>query len=126
MMNSDPTPRSHESDALSTALLVLGEAWCGTLADRFPGYEGWTAATAERVPLASADTDDPLTTVAGVDLPRPVADPPLPFVLGDASASGFTDGELVTAILDPSHDITQASPAGVQSVSRAWETSTRP
>jgi thiamine biosynthesis lipoprotein len=51
-------------DALSTALLVLGEAWCGTLADRFPGYEGWTAAVAERVPLASADTDDPLTTVA--------------------------------------------------------------
>jgi mono/diheme cytochrome c family protein len=54
-------------------------------------------------------------SVDGVDLPRPVADPPLPFVLGDASASGFTDGELVTAILDPSHDITQASPAGVQS-----------
>jgi mono/diheme cytochrome c family protein len=54
-------------------------------------------------------------SVNGVALPKPTADPPLPFVLGDASASSFTDGELVTAILDPSHDITQASPAGVQS-----------
>lgn len=54
--------------------------------------------------------------VAGVtDLPKPVADPPLPFVLGGKSAVVRTDGEMVTAILDPSHRITMASPAGVQS-----------
>jgi L-cysteine S-thiosulfotransferase len=54
-------------------------------------------------------------SVAGVALPAPVVDPPLPFALGDWSARGYTDGELVTAILDPSHDITRASPVGVQS-----------
>jgi len=54
-------------------------------------------------------------TVAGVDLPRPVADPPLPFVLGGRSAAIRTDGELASAILDPSHRITMASPANVQS-----------
>ena len=33
-------PASLESDALSTALLVLGPAWLPTLRARFPGYEG--------------------------------------------------------------------------------------
>jgi len=54
-------------------------------------------------------------TVAGVtDLPRPVADPPLPFDLGGRSAIVRTDGELVTAILEPSHRVTMTSPASVQ------------
>lgn len=54
-------------------------------------------------------------TVAGVtDLPKPVADPPLPFALGGRSAIVRTDGELVTAILEPSHRVTMTSPAAVQ------------
>jgi sulfur-oxidizing protein SoxX len=54
-------------------------------------------------------------SVAGVaDLPKPVADPPLPFALGGPSAVVRTDGEMVTAILEPSHRITMASPASVQ------------
>ena len=32
---------STECDALSTALLVLGESWLPTLAERFPGYRGF-------------------------------------------------------------------------------------
>lgn len=53
--------------------------------------------------------------VAGADLPRPVADPPLPFSLAGRSTTVRTDGELAAAILDPSHRIDFASPAGVQS-----------
>jgi len=54
-------------------------------------------------------------TVAGVTgLPRPVADPPLPFALGGRSAVVRTDGELVNAILEPSHRINMTSPASVQ------------
>jgi len=53
--------------------------------------------------------------VQGVDLPHPVADPPLPFTLGGRSVTFRTDGELAAAILDPSHRIDFASPAGVQS-----------
>jgi L-cysteine S-thiosulfotransferase len=44
-------------------------------------------------------------TVAGVDLPAPVADPPVPVVLGGLVTRERTDGELVTAIVDPSHKI---------------------
>jgi hypothetical protein len=54
-------------------------------------------------------------TVAGVDLPKPVADPPLPFALGGRSAIVRTDGELATAIIEPSHVIPFTSPADVQS-----------
>ena len=54
-------------------------------------------------------------TVAGVtDLPGPVADPPVPFALGGRSGVVRTDGELVTAILEPSHRINMTSPASVQ------------
>ena len=53
--------------------------------------------------------------VEGVDLPAPVADPPLPFTLGGRVQAVQTDGELAGAILDPSHRISFASPAGVQS-----------
>jgi mono/diheme cytochrome c family protein len=48
--------------------------------------------------------------VAGEDLPGPVADPPLGFELGGVVTSVKTDGELVTAIVDPSHRLVAASP----------------
>jgi hypothetical protein len=43
--------------------------------------------------------------VSGVDLPAPVADPPVPVVLGGRIPQARTDGELVTSIVDPSHRI---------------------
>lgn len=44
-------------------------------------------------------------SVVGVVLPAPVADPPVPVALGGKVARGRTDGELLTAIIDPSHVI---------------------
>lgn len=35
-------PSSTLCDALSTALLVNGPSWTSRLAERFPGYQGWT------------------------------------------------------------------------------------
>jgi hypothetical protein len=43
--------------------------------------------------------------VQGHDLPEPVADPPVPIVLGGKVAYSPTDGELVTSIINPSHKI---------------------
>jgi hypothetical protein len=48
--------------------------------------------------------------VAGVDLPGPVADPAVPVVLGGRTPSTRTDGELVTAIVDPSHKLAPRGP----------------
>jgi mono/diheme cytochrome c family protein len=44
--------------------------------------------------------------VAGTALPRPVAEPAVPVKLGGVVWSYRTDGELVTAIVNPSHRIT--------------------
>jgi len=41
--------------------------------------------------------------VAGVDLPLPVVRPPVPVELGGKVPRARTDGELVTAIIAPSH-----------------------
>jgi hypothetical protein len=41
--------------------------------------------------------------VTGMELPPPVADPPVPVVLGGRVPQARTDGELVAAIVDPSH-----------------------
>ncbi|HJS57096.1 MAG TPA: c-type cytochrome [Vicinamibacteria bacterium] len=41
--------------------------------------------------------------VDGVNLPAPVADPPVPVVLGGTVHQVRTDGELAAAIIDPSH-----------------------
>lgn len=41
--------------------------------------------------------------VQGVDLPAPVADPPVPVVLGGIVYGVRTDGELAASIIDPSH-----------------------
>lgn len=41
--------------------------------------------------------------VDGVELPAPVADPPVPVVLGGVVHHVRTDGELAAAIIDPSH-----------------------
>jgi mono/diheme cytochrome c family protein len=41
--------------------------------------------------------------VDGVDLPAPVADPPVPVVLGGVVYGVRTDGELAASIIDPSH-----------------------
>ena len=43
--------------------------------------------------------------VAGLDLPPPVAEPPVPVVLGGEVPYAKTDGELVTSIINPSHRI---------------------
>ena len=43
--------------------------------------------------------------VEGVELPRPVAEPAIPLVLGGKLAYAPTDGEIVTSIIYPSHDI---------------------
>lgn len=49
-------PRSMECDALSTALLVLGDGWLPTLRARFPGYDGAAASSSE----ATASRTSPL------------------------------------------------------------------
>jgi hypothetical protein len=41
--------------------------------------------------------------VDGVVLPKPVADPPVPVMLGGMVGYAKTDGELAAAIIDPSH-----------------------
>jgi hypothetical protein len=43
--------------------------------------------------------------VAGTDLPRPVVEPPVPVRLGGVVPGYRTDGDLVTAIINPSHRI---------------------
>jgi L-cysteine S-thiosulfotransferase len=49
--------------------------------------------------------------VEGVSLPAPVADPAIPVVLGGVVALPRTDGELTTAIVDPSHRLAPQYPA---------------
>jgi hypothetical protein len=44
--------------------------------------------------------------VAGLDLPDPTADPAVPVELGGVVPAVKTDGELVTAIINPSHRLT--------------------
>jgi mono/diheme cytochrome c family protein len=41
--------------------------------------------------------------VAGLELPDPVVEPPVPVELGGEAPRARTDGELVTAIIAPSH-----------------------
>jgi hypothetical protein len=48
--------------------------------------------------------------VAGVSLPDPVADPIVPITLGGAWPYERTDGELLTAIVNPSHKIAAGFP----------------
>jgi hypothetical protein len=48
--------------------------------------------------------------VAGVALPDPVADPIVPVTLGGAWPYERTDGELLTAIVNPSHTIAAGFP----------------
>jgi hypothetical protein len=43
--------------------------------------------------------------VAGVHLPPPVADPPVPVELGGETFHARTDGELVAGIVHPSHSL---------------------
>jgi len=50
--------------------------------------------------------------VAGVDLPAPVAQPPVPVVLGSKEQRARTDAELLIAIVHPSHDIIPPGSAG--------------
>lgn len=49
--------------------------------------------------------------VDGVDLPRPVAEPEVPVVLGGEVMHPKTDGELITAIINPSHELAPGYPA---------------
>jgi hypothetical protein len=48
--------------------------------------------------------------VEGVDIPAPVAEPPVPVVLGGKVPRPRTDGELVAAIVDPSHKLASGYP----------------
>ena len=43
--------------------------------------------------------------VAGADFPEPVADPPVPVPLGGERPFAPTDGQFVTAIINPSHSL---------------------
>jgi hypothetical protein len=45
--------------------------------------------------------------VVGTELPKPVAEPQVPVRLGGVVPAYRTDGELVTAIINPSHRITR-------------------
>jgi hypothetical protein len=50
--------------------------------------------------------------VAGLDFPAPVAQPPVPVVLGSREQRARTDAELLVAIVHPSHDIIPKGAAG--------------
>jgi len=43
--------------------------------------------------------------VSGSDLPKPSADPPVPIVLAGARSRDRTTAQLITAIINPSHEI---------------------
>ena len=43
--------------------------------------------------------------VNGLDLPPPVADPPVPVVLGGTTGTFRTDGDLTSSIINPSHKV---------------------
>jgi hypothetical protein len=49
-------------------------------------------------------------TVKGLDLPPPVADPPVPVPLGGVVDYQPTDGRFVTAIIYPAHKIAPGLP----------------
>jgi mono/diheme cytochrome c family protein len=49
------------------------------------------------------------------DLPEPVAQPPIPFTLGE-EANRMTDGQLVRSIIDPSHFVSDAYPKAATQV----------
>jgi mono/diheme cytochrome c family protein len=50
-------------------------------------------------------------TVHGVsDLPAPVAAPPVPVTLGGVTTTAPSDGQLVAAIVHPSHRVSRAYP----------------
>lgn len=48
--------------------------------------------------------------VEGVELPEPVATPPVPVVLRAMDRPALSEGELVTAIIDPSHSLSVGYP----------------
>jgi L-cysteine S-thiosulfotransferase len=48
--------------------------------------------------------------VVGAALPAPVADPPVPVVLGGVVSRPWTDAELMTAIVDPSYRLAYGHP----------------
>jgi len=55
-------------------------------------------------------------TVAGEDLPAPVAQPAVPVRLGGQVSAAITDGDLVTSIVFPSHRLAaRVEPAAVRS-----------
>jgi mono/diheme cytochrome c family protein len=49
-------------------------------------------------------------TVKGLDLPAPVADPPVPVALGGLVNYQPTDGRFVTAIIHPDHELASGYP----------------
>jgi hypothetical protein len=57
--------------------------------------------------------------VAGTPLPPPVAEPPVPVRLGGVVTAYRTDGELVTAIVNPSHRLARGYGEGVRSGNRS-------
>jgi L-cysteine S-thiosulfotransferase len=57
--------------------------------------------------------------VAGVELPPPVADPPVPVRLGGEVTRFHTDGELTTAIVHPSHRLAAGPEQALRSGARS-------
>jgi hypothetical protein len=57
-------------------------------------------------PARVREIAEPRDRVVGVEIPPPVADPPLPVSLGGTVPRPRNDGELVTSIINPSHRIT--------------------
>jgi mono/diheme cytochrome c family protein len=57
--------------------------------------------------------------VAGVELPAPVADPPVPVRLGGEVTRLHTDGELTTAIIHPSHRLAAGPEPALRSGARS-------
>jgi mono/diheme cytochrome c family protein len=92
--------------ALSLAfLLVAGFFTCGCLQGRksAAGFHVPDGDVAKGEAVFVAMRCHSCHRVAGAELPPPVADPPVPVLLGGRVPRARTDGELAAAIIDPSH-----------------------
>ena len=102
--------------ALSIGLFTVIGAGCGRRSGRGMSFPEGELAEGKKafIELGCATCH----SVADADLPKPVADPALPFTLGGPSHTPPSDGELFTAIVNPSHKLRTSAPKGEKTVGK--------
>lgn len=96
----------HSKCPIGLAILVLGAlAGCGPPEKSSSGFR-LPDGDIEKGHMAFLDLKcNACHRVTGLDLPAPVASPPVLVTLGGTVPSPRTDGELVTSIINPTHKI---------------------